>query len=476
MFGYERCLLIFMLTQYLSVSIATPEQSECMAIVNDDLENCISRIDDPLRHEKSLRRNCNYLLQNNLSESICINQGICLKVFNITYFGHQLFANIMRHTVLNMLDDCCNNCGACRVLYELTDISQLNSSVINSSDIIFPVLGRLLLDKLYGFHFIPIFEVPTSYYFTLRKSNKEMMLRLISTCAHMVPFLIICLLMAFISGFIVWITEMRANQQEFPRPFHVGLFQGFWWSFISMTTVGYGDKSPKTYPGRIFAVFWILIGITMFSVFTATLTAEIINVRSPSDIDMVGKKVGIIKSHLPDSIIVAKHGGIIHPIHCHNNVLCIVELTTLLGSKDIEGFLINRDIYYYYIRDIKKHKEYQQRIQNIKMVRKEEKFLEDEKLSCGVLVKNSDDYNFFKRYYQSNCLQLETCNSLRLNHEKTHEDDNTINYIDFMFNSFLYYSLGIVGLIACFGICYETRRHCIARKLKIGKDGKLNFL
>lgn len=29
------------------------------------------------------------------------------------------------------------------------------------------------------------------------------------------------------------------NTEEFPRSFLRGFFEGFWWSFVSMTTVGY---------------------------------------------------------------------------------------------------------------------------------------------------------------------------------------------------------------------------------------------
>ena len=46
--------------------------------------------------------------------------------------------------------------------------------------------------------------------------------------------------------------------------------EGAWWSFISMTTVGYGDKTPRTVAARIFAVFWILVGIVTFSILSGT--------------------------------------------------------------------------------------------------------------------------------------------------------------------------------------------------------------
>ena len=34
----------------------------------------------------------------------------------------------------------------------------------------------------------------------------------------------------------------------------------------------YGDKTPKTFPGRLFGVVWILVGAIMLSLFTALFT------------------------------------------------------------------------------------------------------------------------------------------------------------------------------------------------------------
>ena len=49
---------------------------------------------------------------------------------------------------------------------------------------------------------------------------------------------------------------------------------GFWWGFVTMTTVGYGDKVPKTFVARLFSVMWILMGITMTSLYVAELSAH----------------------------------------------------------------------------------------------------------------------------------------------------------------------------------------------------------
>jgi len=45
-----------------------------------------------------------------------------------------------------------------------------------------------------------------------------------------------------------------------------------WWSFVTVATVGYGDRVPVTPGGRITALFLMVVGIAMFGVFTSALS------------------------------------------------------------------------------------------------------------------------------------------------------------------------------------------------------------
>ncbi|OEE67409.1 ion transporter [Enterovibrio norvegicus FF-33] len=50
----------------------------------------------------------------------------------------------------------------------------------------------------------------------------------------------------------------------------------FWWTFITITTVGYGDFYPVTFEGRIVAIMLITMGVGMFGSFTAVFASWLI--------------------------------------------------------------------------------------------------------------------------------------------------------------------------------------------------------
>jgi len=44
-----------------------------------------------------------------------------------------------------------------------------------------------------------------------------------------------------------------------------------WWAYVTITTVGYGDKFPVTTEGRIIAALLMTVGVGLFGTFTAYL-------------------------------------------------------------------------------------------------------------------------------------------------------------------------------------------------------------
>lgn len=56
-----------------------------------------------------------------------------------------------------------------------------------------------------------------------------------------------------------------------------------WWAFVTITTVGYGDKFPVSNEGRFIATFLILFGVVMLATITGALAAWILEQNIEED-------------------------------------------------------------------------------------------------------------------------------------------------------------------------------------------------
>ncbi|WP_137843875.1 potassium channel family protein [Microbacterium sp. 2FI] len=69
-----------------------------------------------------------------------------------------------------------------------------------------------------------------------------------------------------------------------------------WWSFVTVTTVGYGDFTPITVAGRLIAVGLMIGGIALLGVVTATLASWIVEKVADRDAEQDAATVGHIKA------------------------------------------------------------------------------------------------------------------------------------------------------------------------------------
>jgi voltage-gated potassium channel len=72
----------------------------------------------------------------------------------------------------------------------------------------------------------------------------------------------------------------------------------YWWAIVTVTTVGYGDMSPKTTEGRLIAAALMVVGIGVISVFTATLASFFLSTDQPSEIARLEQRLESIEAKL----------------------------------------------------------------------------------------------------------------------------------------------------------------------------------
>lgn len=89
---------------------------------------------------------------------------------------------------------------------------------------------------------------------------------------HVLYLIVILAFLVVFFGVLIWVVERKNH--HFERGFQ-GLLSSFWWSAVTMTTVGYGDKVPISNLGRFIALFWMLCSLITISIFSASITSNL---------------------------------------------------------------------------------------------------------------------------------------------------------------------------------------------------------
>jgi ABC-type amino acid transport substrate-binding protein len=77
------------------------------------------------------------------------------------------------------------------------------------------------------------------------------------------------------------------------------LRDGIYWAVVTMTTVGYGDKTPKTTAGRIIAVVWMLASVALVSILSTSIVSRMTADRvmgglQLTEADLAGKRLAAV--------------------------------------------------------------------------------------------------------------------------------------------------------------------------------------
>ena len=118
-------------------------------------------------------------------------------------------------------------------------------------------------------------------------------------------FLIVVILaLLLLIGVLMWTFERpRRNATQRSNSSVTTLNEGIYWAVVTMTTVGYGDKTPKTPIGRFLAVLWMLGSLALISLLSTSLVARLTADRVEADQlprngDLEGKRLAAVVDFL----------------------------------------------------------------------------------------------------------------------------------------------------------------------------------
>jgi ABC-type amino acid transport substrate-binding protein len=177
----------------------------------------------------------------------------------------------------------------------------------------------------------------------------------------------------FVVGLMVWRLERQRNPGHFGGGAVKGVGDAIWWSASTMSTVGYGDRTPITLWGRTIGVVWMFVSIVLVSTFTATVSSVLTVSQLQSQIhslrDLAGTRVGVVNGSVSAGylsalgIMVQPYGDVFEGMNDVANgeigafvgewpVLSYLQHTDLAGkvsviaqpfSRGFVGFAVQRD-------------------------------------------------------------------------------------------------------------------------------------
>ncbi len=150
-------------------------------------------------------------------------------------------------------------------------------------------------------------------------------------------------------SFLLWLIERGVHQTHFGgRPIH-GFGSALWFAAVTMTTVGYGDKTPQTPLGRALAFVWMFLGIVLVSAFTGAMASSItvaeLNRTITSVHDLASFRNGVVTGSLAQDLL--KGAGI--PVKEYPSVeegIAALEsgrITAFVGNDSALRYVVRRD-------------------------------------------------------------------------------------------------------------------------------------
>ncbi len=160
--------------------------------------------------------------------------------------------------------------------------------------------------------------------------------------------LFVLLLIIFLFGLAGWYFERKANPDHF-RTGGKGIWDGVWWSAVTLTTVGYGDKAPKTKMGKISALVLMFSGLLFISGLTASIASNLtvgqLSVNPEDFMAFKERKVGTINNSGAMEYL-NKH--FFKDVHGYSGVIPGLQA---LKNNEIAAFMYDEPILKYRIQE-----------------------------------------------------------------------------------------------------------------------------
>jgi len=215
----------------------------------------------------------------------------------------------------------------------------VKKSIGNEFHISFPVFGYSTITRYMEKHIFILF-VESAGSATVVRNEIDYAAKTVNafkSIGNIWPMYLITVLITAVCGIVIWAAEKSGNEEFSEGRYISGAFQGFWWAFISMTTVGYGDITPRTIRGRVVAIAWTLAGLVLSGILLGSLTSSVTSLTLPPEVKLYGTKSAAINSSFEYNLGVRRNSI----VNSQRQYQTTDEVLTALKTQEVDISLLD---------------------------------------------------------------------------------------------------------------------------------------
>jgi voltage-gated potassium channel len=137
-----------------------------------------------------------------------------------------------------------------------------------------------------GLRILRIFRLAKVYRLMKSYGSKRIISEIIDNRAEMAIYIIVVLVVIVLQVGAAWVLRFEVNN---PNANIKNGGDALWWAFVTITTVGYGDRYPTTGGGRLIGVALMVCGVGIFSTFAGFIANSFLAPRKKKEREVVSE-------------------------------------------------------------------------------------------------------------------------------------------------------------------------------------------
>ncbi|XP_074632381.1 uncharacterized protein LOC141890705 isoform X2 [Acropora palmata] len=214
-------------------------------------------------------------------------------------------------------------------------VNDFMSSIDSDTDLGVPLNGYKDQTHYSLYRYVKLAESPGVAFMTVMdKSDKA------ATIANMFlqawPLLLVLLFMTLLAGVIMSFIEI--GEGDLPKSYVHGAWEGFWWAFVTASTVGYGDRCASGVASRLFSIVWTLSGLIVLVILIGSIATTLTHFGHVGPyVTLYGTQVASITNNSEYRLGIRKNAK----VNKVRDYLTYEKISEALANLEVKGVLVD---------------------------------------------------------------------------------------------------------------------------------------